>query len=538
MLKRTLIILALVVTLALPFILRPKRATPAQADETLVIITPHNEAIRFEFSRGFEKWYYERTGKRVFIDWRVIGGTSEIARFLEGEYIASFRNHWTNQLGRRWSNTVQAGFQDGRLRADAPAEAREAREAFLASNVGCGIDVFFGGGTYDFVRQAHAGRIVSSGTVEKFPEWFREDVIPREFAGEEYRDAQGTWIGTVLSSYGVVYNRDTLRRVGLDQPPREWDDLKDPRLLGEVALADPTKSASIAKAFENVVQQQMQRRLHELQAESTGLSPVELEARAVREGWLAGLQLLQLIGANSRYFTDTSQKPNIDVATGNCAVGMTIDFYGRQQAEAVARRGDAGRVGYVSPAGGSVSSVDPIALLRGAANRDVALAFFEFVLSLDGQKLWNFRPGTPGGPEHFALRRLPVRRDFYTSGFEAHLSDPDDRPYDQGEQLIYRASWTSGLFRELAFVIRVMCQDTHAELRQAWTEILAAGQPPAALEILQDMSAVAYEHAQGSIKHALTAKNKVEEIKLSKTLGDHFRSQYRRAAEAARTAPR
>jgi iron(III) transport system substrate-binding protein len=534
MLKRILIILALAVTIALPFVLRPKRPTPAQADATLVIITPHNEAIRHEFSRGFEKWYLARTGKRVFIDWRVIGGTSEIARFLEGEYVASFRNHWTGRLKRRWSNSVQSGFQDGRLRADAPAEAREAREAFLASEVSCGIDLFFGGGTYDFIRQANAGRIVSSGLIAQFPDWFREDVIPPEFAGEEYWDREGRWLGTVLSSYGIVYNRDALVRVGLDQPPSEWADLQDPRLLGEVALTDPTKSGSIAKAFENVIQQQMQRRLRELEAEPGNASPDDIESRAVREGWLAGLQLLQRVGANSRYFTDTSQKPNIDVATGNCAVGMTIDFYGRQQAEAVSRRGDPGRVGYVSPLGGSVSSVDPIALLRGAPNRTVAVAFIEFVMSMDGQKLWNFRPGTLGGPEHFALRRLPVRRDFYEQGFEEYLTDPEARPYEEVDQLVYRASWTSPLFRELAFIIRVMCQDTHADLRAAWREILAAGQPPEALAILQEMSAVSYDQAMGPVKEALGSKNKVAEIQLSKALGDHFRAQYRRAAAVAK----
>ncbi|HEX2101345.1 MAG TPA: extracellular solute-binding protein, partial [Candidatus Synoicihabitans sp.] len=496
------------------------------------------EAIRHEFGRGFEQWYHERTGRRVFIDWRVIGGTSEIARFLEGEYVASFRNYWTGQLNRPWSLAVQAAFQDGRLGADAPAEAREAREAFLASQVSCGIDLFFGGGTYDFVRQASAGRIVDSGVLQRFPEWFRDDVIPHEYAGEEYWDKEGRWVGTVLSSYGVVYNRDALQRLGLERAPAEWDDLQDPRFFGEVALADPTKSGSIAKAFENVVQQQMQRRLVELQRLEPEAAPVELERRAVREGWLAGMRLLQRIGANSRYFTDTSQKPNIDVAAGNCAVGMTIDFYGRQQAEALARRGDPDRIGYVSPVGGSVSSVDPIALLRGAPNRGAALAFFEFVLSMEGQKLWNFRAGAPGGPERFGLRRLPVRRDFYQQGFEEFLSDPEARPYEESDQLIYRAAWTSPLFRELAFIIRVMCQDTHHELTTAWREILAAGQPAEALAVLHELGSVTYDEAAGPIKRALGSRNKVEEIELAKTLGNTFRGQYQRAAEIARAAAR
>ena len=103
MLKRGMIVLALVATVALPFILRPRQASPERADDTVVIITPHNEAIRHEFELGFRDWYRARTGRTVFVDWRMIGGTSEIARYLEGEYVASFRNLWTGKLGRPWS---------------------------------------------------------------------------------------------------------------------------------------------------------------------------------------------------------------------------------------------------------------------------------------------------------------------------------------------------------------------------------------------------------------------------------------------------
>lgn len=98
MLKRILIIVALVATVALPFLLRPDKGGGQSFDESLVIITPHNEAIRHEFGLAFQSWYRKKTGRSVFIDWRVIGGTSEIARFLEGEYTAAFQNHWTKYL--------------------------------------------------------------------------------------------------------------------------------------------------------------------------------------------------------------------------------------------------------------------------------------------------------------------------------------------------------------------------------------------------------------------------------------------------------
>jgi iron(III) transport system substrate-binding protein len=538
MAKRFLIIFTLIAVVALPFVLRPKKTGGERIDETLVLITPHNEALRHEFGVGFRKWHKEKTGKNVAIDWRVIGGTSEIARFLEGEYAAAFELYWTRKLGRRWSTEVQAAFQSSSLPATASAEAKEARQAFLDSEIGCGIDVFFGGGTYDFIKHAQAGRLIDSGMLAKHPEWFREEVIPYEFAGEQYWDRQGRWIGAVLSSYGILANLDALRRLGVE-PPKQWADLKNPRLLGEVALADPTKSGSIAKAFENVIQQQMQKRLLALTRASSPQTreKKEMEAQAVSEGWVEGLRLMQLIGANARYFTDTSQKPPIDVAQGNAAAGMCIDFYGRQQEEAVVRRDGPGRLAYFSPEGGTVSSVDPIALLRGSKNRETAVAFIEYVMSMEGQKLWNLKPGTPGGPERFALRRLPVRRDFYADeGLEALRSDPHDTPFATTDPLVYRAAWTGGLFREMSFVIRVMCMDTHQELASAWRAIIAAGMPADALAALQDLSMVDYTSSSGRIRAALSSKNKADEIRLAKELGEAFRRQYARAEALAKAS--
>ena len=541
MLKRIIILLALVTTVAVPFVLRPKQLPPEHSDETLTIITPHNEAIRHEFSLGFRRWYKERTGRTVFLDWRVIGGTSDIARFLESEYVAAFQNYWTRQLKRPWSTEVQGSFANGRLTPDAPAVAREARETFLASNVGCGIDLFFGGGSFDFISQANAGRLVATHLMESKPELFNDSVIPLTFAGEEYRDKPGRWIGNVLSTYGILYNRDALKRLGISQPPAEWSDLADGRYVGEIALADPTKSGSIAKAFENLIQQQMQRRLAALKASNPPSAAANdaaaLESAAVREGWVAGLRLLQLIGANSRYFTDSSQKPPIDVSQGDCAAGICIDFYGRSQAEVTAHRGAGeGRLGFVTPKGGAVSSVDPIALLRGAPHRDVAEAFIEYTLSMEGQKLWNFRPGTEGGPARFALRRLPVRRDFYSHPeWKALRSDPDAEPFAETENLVYQPAWTGGVFREMAFVIRVMSLDTHRELVSAWRAINAAPEPrkAKALAVLQDLTAVSYDRAKSDIKKALTSKNKVDEITLARNLGQAFRGRY---AEAERIA--
>ena len=163
--------------------------------------------------------------------------------------------------------------------------------------------------------------------------------------------------------------------------------------------------------------------------------------------------------------------------------------------------------------------------------------FIEYVLSMEGQKLWNFKPGVADGPERFALRRLPVRRDFYAQQeWLALRSDPSAQPFVQRDQLIYRNEWTGTVFREMAFVIRIMCQDTHSELTSAWRAINAAT-PTAraeALAVLADLSSVDYGRVNKEIRQALGSKNKVDEIRMANELGAVFRRNYQRAEAIAR----
>jgi iron(III) transport system substrate-binding protein len=533
---RALVLLALLAVLALPFALRPSRDSGRRADDTVVIITPHNEAIRSEFERAFSDWYRAKTGRTVRVDWRVIGGTGDIARFLESAYASAFEYDWTHRLHHPWTLEVQSSFQNPRLPPEAPAGAAEARAAFLASDVGSGIDVFFGGDAYEYSKQAAAGRLVASDIVARHPDWFTENTIPQIYGGEPFRDPKSRWFGVVLSQYGILYNRDSLRRLGVAHDPTSWEDLADPRLVGEVALADPTKSGSVCEAFENMLQQRMQARLGSRRDAANSPRSPGGESEAIRAGWLEGLQLIQRVAANARYFTDASQKPPIDVAAGDCAAGLCIDFYGRQQQEAVRRRGGSDRIGYVSPRGGSVASTDPIGLLRGAPHPEVAGAFLEFALSIEGQKLWAFRIGAPDGPKQFALRRMPVRRDFYEhTEWTSARSDPEDNPYAPEGSFTYHPEWTGSLFREIGFVVRVMGQDPHEELAAAWRAINAAPEPTKsrALAVLQDLSRIDYDHTAGNIHQRLNAKDRVEEVRLASELAEAFRAQYLRAKAVA-----
>src|SRR5579871_3184795 len=101
MLKHLPILALLAAILAAPILLRPKEKLGAGGEtRTVVIITPHNEAIRYEFGRAFEDWYHEQTGHRVHVDWRTPGGTSEITRYIASQYFASFQEYWTHTLAK------------------------------------------------------------------------------------------------------------------------------------------------------------------------------------------------------------------------------------------------------------------------------------------------------------------------------------------------------------------------------------------------------------------------------------------------------
>ncbi len=514
--KNLWLLAALIAVLAGPLLLRPRNESLAKADETLVIITPHNEAIRFEFGRAFSDFYFKKTGQRVAVDWRTPGGTSEIARFLAGQFTNAFENHWRHTLHREWNAGVQGAFDNAKTPLD-DSPAGRARRAFLDSNAGIGIDLFFGGGAFDFQQQASAGRIVDCGVVRAHPELFNDRVIPQTLGGEQFWDQQGRWIGTVFSAFGICYNTDSLARLGISAAPEKWSDLADSKFFGQLALADPTQSSVATKAIEMLIQQQMS----EAAGEKTS-------------GWIRGLQLIQRISANARYFTDSSSKVPGDVELGDAAAGMTIDFYGRFQSEAVRRPDGSSRMRYVTPRGGSSVSVDPIALLRGAPHPALAREFIEFVLSLDGQKLWNWKIGTPGGPQKYALRRLPIRRELYAPEFAKLRSDPDEQPYEQAGAFVYHEAWTGALFRAISFIVRAMCIDPHDELRDAWRELIAAGFPPEATAVFSDVSKVSYEAASGRIRDTLRSGQKIDQVKLAKELSDGFREQYRRAAELAR----
>ena len=537
---KNLALLAVLLAVVLgPILMRPRGdEAMLKGQDTLSVITPHNEAIRSEFSEAFREWYRAKTGRTVVVEWFTPGGTSESTLYLNSAFSAAFEAHWKGALGKKWDNDAKEGCLDPRtIPADSPAtdtQRQAARRAFLASNVGAKIDVFFGGGSFDFIKMASLGLLVDCGYIAAHPEVFGvEKSIPPVLGGEPYYDEQGRWLGTTLGAFGIAYNRDQLTRLGLPEP-HEWGDLADPRYFRSLAIANPVQSGSANKALEMLVQQQMN-----IVAAESGAN----EARITHEGWARAMRLLQRIGANARYFTDSSSKIALDVEAGEAAAGMTIDFYGRFQSETVRRADGSSRIGYTDAKGGTSYGTDPIALLRGAPHPELGKTFIEFVMSGEdkgGQKIWGWKAGTPGGPRQRSLRRLPMLPELYGENFRTMRSDPDVLPYEAAKHFTYVGKRTAPYFNAIAFVVRVMCIDTHSELTAAWAALCDAKQrtgkfPPEALAAFEDVSAVDYAAVSTRIRDAVASgAPKIAQVRLAKELADHFRASYRRAEELAR----
>lgn len=219
--------------------------------------------------------------------------------------------------------------------------------------------------------------------------------------------------------------------------------------------------------------------------------------------------------------------------TGDAAAGMCIDYYGRFQSEAAAAGGRPSRVGFLTARGEAAMNADPIGLLRGAPHRKLAVEFIEFVLSEDGQKLWDFRRGTPGGPQRYTLRRLPILPRLYDHEFDVYRADLEN-PYELEKGFVYREAWTGPLFGAIAFVVRAMCVETEAELAEAYRALGVARFPPRATALFDDLTLVGYTTVSGPLRAALQSHDPLDEANWDIRLTRHFQRLYRQVTALAR----
>ncbi len=457
--KECVVVGLFIMVLLLPLVFQGSRPAGSGAARQLVIVTPHNEQIRAEFEGAFEAWHAEKFDEPVDLVWSVPGGTSEIRRMLKAQWSAALKQ------GRQPGGDADLVFGGGSYEHDKLKQGASARlpgmsdAAATAWLEGIGVvDAEAAKRTGTAASGVVRAGVVRTGGQDSHPVWRIDatasisDVPPiavhelpavygrDAVAGTPLWDADGHWYGTAMSSFGLVANADELKARGLPVPD-QWADLAHPRLESSVSMVNPAQSGSVTTAFETILK---------------------------RLGWEQGWRVLRRAAANARTFSASSLRGPTDVAAGDAAMGVSIDFFGRYQQQALADHGAVGRLVYVDPPGQTTLDPDPISMLANPPDPELAARFIEFTLSEEGQALWQFEPGSGTlGPKVYALRRLPVRASLYENHF--------DRFMDQVDPFANAAApeFTDRNMRSfIAPLMQAMAMDERNRLRQAWRAII------------------------------------------------------------------
>ena len=186
--KSRQLILVLLAALSLP-----SPALPAEA--RVIILTPHVDAIRNEFARGFSAWHLKKFREPATVEWRNVGGTSDALRFIQSEY--------------------------------------------SSKPDGIGLDILFGGGQEPYLLLADKQLAVRHQPPPEILLGLQQACNGMDVYATDY-----SWFGAALSSFGILQNTRVQRQVHLPLA-RRWADLADPKLFGWVGAGDPRNSGTM-----------------------------------------------------------------------------------------------------------------------------------------------------------------------------------------------------------------------------------------------------------------------------------------------------
>jgi len=177
---------------------------PAVAQDELVLLSPHWEGVRREFTDAFQKDYQAKTGREVDLKWLDVGGASDILKYIRSEY---------------------------KNKPD-----------------GIGVDLFFGGGTDPYIELKRQDMLMPYRVPDVILQSLQEDLN-----GVPLYDSDFMWYAATMAGFGIMYNKVVLERLNLPVP-KTWADLAKPQVYSWVGSADPRKSGSVHMMYEIILQ--------------------------------------------------------------------------------------------------------------------------------------------------------------------------------------------------------------------------------------------------------------------------------------------
>jgi len=157
-------------------------------------------------------------------------------------------------------------------------------------------------------------------------------------------DPDGYYYGARIFALVIAYNTNLVK-----DPPQKWTDLLDPQWKGQIIVANPTYSGSVAIA-----------------ATVLGLN--------------YGLDFFRGLAANATTVVKGNSQVVAEVAAGAYKVGLTLDNMVRDL------QAQGSPIGLVYPKDGPIFLPSPIGIFSTSQHLEAAKKFVDFVLSAEGQR--------------------------------------------------------------------------------------------------------------------------------------------------------
>lgn len=207
-------------------------------------------------------------------------------------------------------------------------------------------DVWYGG-TFD--PQAQAAEM---GLLQAYRSKHIDDVVPRFQDPAKVKGNYASAIYMGILGFGV--NTERLAKLGITEVPKCWKDLEDPRLKGEIQIADPQSSGTAYTAIATFVQ---------------------------LWGEEAAFDYFRKIHPNISQYTKSGITPSNSAARGEATIGIGFlhDYAVQKQAGAP--------IEMIVPCEGTGYELGGLSIIKGARNLDNAKLFVDYVLSKEGQEV-------------------------------------------------------------------------------------------------------------------------------------------------------
>lgn len=210
------------------------------------------------------------------------------------------------------------------------------------------------------------------------------EVIPAD-----QKDPAGVWTGVYVGALGFCSNTTVLTELGVEVPD-SWDDLADPALKGQVAIAHPA---------------------------SSGTSYTALFTQVLRLGGEdQAIAFAQSVHPNILQYTSSGAAPAEMAGRGEVAVSIVFSHDCVRNIEA----------GFADlqvsfPQEGTGYEIGGVALLAGAPEPNAAKAWIDWALEADTQEI---------GPNEAASFQLPTNPDAAVHEASVNLDDVNLVEYD------------------------------------------------------------------------------------------------------------